>query len=107
VHFLALVGDETSVRVRIRRRQGAPSAVGRLALHVAINDVLRTATVSAPHTITRLDTTHLTPDDTIAAAGAWAADILRTKNSDQAAGHPRTGPCGWAPNSVGWRAGSE
>ena len=46
-------------------------------MHVTINDALRTATVPAPHTITRLDTTRHTADDTVAAARAWAAEILR------------------------------
>lgn len=78
VHFLALVSDETTLRARIRHRQGAQSAVDHIHVHVAINDALRTATVPAPHTITRVDTTRRTRGDAIAAAGAWAAEILPT-----------------------------
>lgn len=58
VHFLALVSDEATVRARIRRRRGAPSAAGRLALHVGIDAALRTATVPAPHTDRRLPAAH-------------------------------------------------
>jgi hypothetical protein len=62
----------------VRQRQGAGPAASRLAVHVAIEDALRKATVPAPHTITRLDTTRLSPGDTTAAAMAWAADISVT-----------------------------
>jgi gluconate kinase len=76
VHFLALVSDDGTVRDRVSRRRGADSAVTRLDVHVDINRKLREATVPSPHTITRLDTTVLRPDGTIAAARSWAAGIL-------------------------------
>jgi len=72
VHFLVLVSDEPTVRARLAARPGSRTALARVDLHVALDDSLRRATVTPPHTMTVLDTARWTPAMTASAASAWS-----------------------------------
>jgi hypothetical protein len=76
VHFLALVSDRATAQERLLARPGAPSAIANAKRHLCVNDALRSANIPKPHTFTALDTTQLTPQQTVASATAWASAVV-------------------------------
>jgi hypothetical protein len=71
VHFLVLGCQESDLRRRIQTRVGATAAAARVDFHLDLNRRLQTASVAAPNTLDRHDTTSETPEQTVGAARAW------------------------------------
>jgi len=82
VHFLALVNDD--VRGRILRRAGGRPSVD-LDFHQSFDAALRECSVDHPHTLTRLDTTHRSPEETVRAGRDWVNGLLGTQSVPSAA----------------------
>ena len=72
IHFLALVSGPETVRARIEARRDSGASRHRLDLHLRIDETLRQVRVPAPHSITVLDTSRLSPVETVTEALSWA-----------------------------------
>lgn len=71
VGFLALTQQPGSVARRLSARQGDSSALSNIDLHEHVNDQWRRATVPDPHTVTKLDTSHVPLGQTLREAREW------------------------------------
>jgi hypothetical protein len=74
VHFLALVSNDATVRRRIAFREGPNGSIDQ-DFHAAFDAQLRDSAVPPPHTFTLLDTTELTPAQTVAASEEWVRTL--------------------------------
>ena len=70
--MLVLGTSEAAIRSRTTARPGDDAHLD-IARHVAVDRTLRVATVPPPHRLDFVDTVGRTPEETIAAARAWAA----------------------------------